>query len=405
MKTINTIAFVCFLILFSNIIKAQNKTLYIIDSVAYFDNTPYVVYHDKYDTLIHNDEIANYRIITNFIEIEKLGYSSDSIVIINTKEMLNRPNELRIIPNIRQFTLRTGIIFDKELKNKYTGPFVDYSINGALKRKGFIKDGIIDGKVAEYDKKGRINREIKFKNGFLTNQQTEYWPNGNVRTKVEIDEDKTNKVSDYTSNGSLIYVYTLDKNSLRYLKPQKNDLKKFTSLFPKYKFLSKTHYKTFFDEYKIRKSLYVPKSYITYFSLGTSLFRCGEIENAIQMLDSAIILEPTHIDSRICRLYCIIFKYEFNNFKTISNFTNNFDKITFDSIVTNSLDLEKICQDIEELKKQGYNQTCECEFESYEGESIIFKTSLIEAEIKYCKPLNTSLGRGSSLSRFFPSRL
>jgi hypothetical protein len=98
MKTINTIAFVCFLILFSNIIKAQNKTLYIIDSVAYFDNTPYVVYHDKYDTLIHNDEIANYRIITNSIEIEKLGYSSDSIVIINTKEMLNRPNELRIIP-------------------------------------------------------------------------------------------------------------------------------------------------------------------------------------------------------------------------------------------------------------------------------------------------------------------
>lgn len=390
MKNVKTILLICVsTLLVNNLAKGQKQSLYVIDSVAYYEETPIFNSNERNEMFLHDDEIANSRIITNQNEIENLGYHVDTVIFIITNELLHRPSEYKKLTNFKHLRFNNTLLFDRKLEKPFTGQFIDYNINGTIKRVGSIKNGIIEGIVKEYDKKGRLCIEIEYKEGIRTNNFTEYWSNGNIRTKVEKNESQVEHWSNYSSEGLMLSEYSYDKDyNLKYSKSQKERLKKFTTLIPENKFKSKSNYQTFLNEFKNIKLLFNPKSYDIYLFLGTSLFYCGELENAIQILDSAIAFEPSDVDSRICRLYCLIFKYEHKNCKTIYKFPKYFDDKNYNSLINIDNDFKNICQDIQELKNQGYSYECEYIYENYNGEGFAFHINLKEAEKEYCKTIN-----------------
>jgi len=380
------IALFCFIVLIANTsLKAQGRTLYVIDSVAYYDNIFYVDFSERNKAFLYDDEIANSRIITDSTEIRNFGYYTDTVIFITTKELLKRPPEYKMIQNIKNLKFHETLLYSADNTALYNGPFIEYNINGTIERTGVIKDGVIEGKVKKYDRKGRVSNEYEYKGGMEILPYTEYWPNGNLFTKYENDDYQLIKTSTYTSNGKLIMEYTFDSdNNIHYSKSFKKELKELKLLTPKRLFKNKDNYTEFLKDFKNTTSLFNPKSFETYFTLGATLFYYGEFDNAIHMLDTAISLEPSYYNSRIFRLYCLIFKYEFNNFQTI-NSVKAFDSKNFEIIEKDPIELSKICQDIEELKNQGFKHTCEYNYEDIQGNEISFKVNLTEAENKYCK--------------------
>jgi len=379
------VALFCFIVLIVNTsLKAQRRILYVIDSVAYYDNLFYVDYNERKKAFLYDDEIASSKLIADSVEIKKLGYHSDTLVFIITKEFLKRPLEYKLMQNIKNLIFYETLLYNKSFTAPYTGSFIEYNINGTIERTGFIKNGVIEGIVKKYDNKGRVLTESEFKGGVETSSIIEYWPNGNVFRKYERHPD-FDLASFYTSDGKLIMEYTYDSDyNIHYSKSLKKEYKEFKHLIPKSLFRNEDNYTLFLKDFKKNTSLFNPKSFETYFFLGITLMYYGEFENAIHMLDTAIYLEPSYYDSRICRLYCLIFKYEFENFQTINNF-KAFDKKSLDLIKRDSTDLLKICQDINELKDQGFKHQCEYIYEDVQGNEFPFKINLPAAEKKYCK--------------------
>jgi len=378
------ITFIFFILFISNTyIKAQSRILYVIDSVPYYDDIFYIDYSERNKAFLYEDEIANSKIITDSIEIKKLGYHSDTVIFILTKELLKRPNEYKMIQNIKKLKFYGTLLYNPDFSAPYTGSFIEYYINGKVERTGFIKAGVIEGKVKKYDGRGRLFVESEYKGGVEALPYTEFWPNGNVLTKCEEDQSLLVKCSTYTSTGKLMMEFTIDDdNTIHYSKSLKKELKGLKQLVTKKHFKKNENYNQFLKDYN-KSTLLNPKSFETYSFLGTMFLYYGELENAIHMLDTAISLEPSHYNSRICRLYCLIFKYEFNNFQTINN-AKTFDIKNLELIEKDPIDLLKICQDIEELKKQEFLHECEYKYEDFQGNEISFKINLAEAEKKYC---------------------
>ena len=76
------------------------------------------------------------------------------------------------------------------------------------------------------------------------------------------------------------------------------------------------------------------------------------------MLDSALAYEPLHFETRICRLYFRIYKYERGYPISISPFKQSvINPIKFTE-EEKRRDYMIICEDIQRLKENGYPQRC-----------------------------------------------
>ncbi|HUW06223.1 MAG TPA: hypothetical protein VMW01_08165 [Williamwhitmania sp.] len=371
-KTKLIFSLIASLILSTHITKGQGKTLYVIDSIPFYQNMPFIKEIAADDMHLYDDEIASQKIYTDSVKIKNLGFEIfDTVIVIETKEMLKRPLELSKIPNKKLFQIYNTFIYYQNGDKPYTGPFIDYNINGSIKERGYINNGTIEGIVYEYDNMGKIKKEEDFKNGFSARSYREFWPNGKIKAKYNFSFSSPNEYSLYTSQG---------------LKIPKS-YKKITSFINEKQFHSDDTYKTILKLFQNSNYRINQKSYDAFLFLGASLFYNGEVELAIQMLDSALVREPEDINSRICRLYCTIFKYENSKLRSIKPIKENYTFAPIDSSALSErpIDIRTICNDIHELKAQGYNHLCSYTYEDDEGSDVKFFVSIPDAEKIYCK--------------------
>ncbi len=369
MKNIYSVLTILFLT--TNMASSQEKTLYVIDSIPYSQTMPFIKDLTTEDLLLYDDEIASRKIVTDSVEIKKMGFEdSDTVIVIETKGKLKRPTELNNIPNKKLFKIQNTFIYYKNAQKPYTGPYVDYNINGSLKERGYVNNGTIEGIVYKYDGMGRVKKEEDYKNGISARSYREFWPNGNIKTKVNYSYSPPNDYILYSSNGKRIKVVN----------------KKITDFIEEQDFQNKNNYQKFLNSFQSNNYRINEKSYASFLYLGTSLFYYGEVKLAIRILDSAIIREPLDIDSRVCRLYCTIFKYENKKPTSIKPIMDDYTFAPIDSSSVSEMesDLKNICNDIHELKMQGYNHFFTYKYEDEDGNDINFFVSIVDAEKRYC---------------------
>lgn len=378
MKTIISIA--TLFILTINVSQGQSKTVFVIDSIPYFSNLPYIQCLTAEELFLYDDEIESTRIVTDTMEKRRYGcIGVDTIIVVKTKEMQTRPAERWRIPNKKQFQAIDGLYYYKNSDKPYSGPYIDFNTNGTLKETGNLIDGSINGIVNTYDKRGRLAKaEFKTK-GVRTGSYIEYWSNGRIKISKE------EMVSCYfSSTGQLLLEQSPSgMYSNEYQKLRKNTFVHIGEILPKSWIKDGKKYRDYLSEYKDGNYLVNPNSYLTYQHLSVTLFLSGEIDNAIKMLDSAISLEPLDFESRMFRLYCRIFKYENSSFKSIKKFRKSSNTEPTYRYEKNAADTASISDDIKVLKEQGYIHICKFTYEDNEGYDVGLCTDIQMAEKIY----------------------
>lgn len=354
-----------------NIARGQERIFYVIDSIPFNNNNPFVNLTDKEEMVLYNDEIASINITTDCKEIKNLGYNVDTVVFVITREFLNRPLEFKKIPNAKSLNFYSALFYDSNQEHPYTGPFVDFFVNGKIKSKGFIKNGVIEGILYEYDQMGRVEFERDYLKGMPSRTYRQYWSNGKMCSKVE-RESQFERQCEYSSNGKLLstFTYEYDGIKIKYSKQQIKTFKTAKEILPKKYFKDELNYKNIIKFYKSNSRDFDPDAYYTYFSLGTTLFCFGEVDLAINMLDTALLKEPLDFNSRICRVQCLMDRLE-----NSTNQNNDYDRI-------------KICLDIQELKNNGYKHKCKYEYEKEDGTAFYFNVDIDAIQTKYCSKTN-----------------
>jgi len=364
---------------------SQNRTLYVIDSIPYYNTMPFIkVLRPKYYNL-HDDEIAKKEILFDKTEINNKGYKGvDTVYTIVTKEFINRKPEFKKIPDVKLFTVNGGFVYYNNTKKPYSGPFIETEINGKITTKGFYKNGKIVGKLYKYDPNGRIKNKINISTG----QNIAYWPNGVVRSKTN---GTHTYMAMYSSEGDLLYkrFSDINNNYESKVKVSKKYLKLKKPIVVKDYFKDDENYNDYINQLEYNDSIIQPMSYESYFFLSLTLFNYGEVEGCIQLLDTAINNEPLDIELRICRLYSIIYKYEFNKFISIKEYSEDHQPLLPSNDNLNEIDLNKICEDLNELKKYGYNHYCDYMNENEWGEPYgFFNIDLKKVDEIYCMKQN-----------------
>jgi len=104
-----------------------------------------------------------------------------------------------------------------EVKNNtpYSGPFIDYYLNGEKKINGTIENGTLTGIYNEYYSTGQISRIAFFKAGLLEGKDRHFFRNGQLYSSVENFNGETHgdwKI--YFENGKLSQHSTFKKGNI-----------------------------------------------------------------------------------------------------------------------------------------------------------------------------------------------
>jgi len=340
---------------------------------------------------LSEDEVEFAEVITDPESIKTVGfYNLDTIISIKTKYYAKLPQEVTKIPNKKKLHFNNNRYCNPETDSVYNGQFFDTYLNGKISMKGEINNGVICGLVSNYNIGGILHSNVyskikQYKNINSTDIKPEvqidsiisFWANGNTRNITRIFESSTSvEYEDYTSDGKLIEKATIiskSEPSEIYINPTFTFKKKFSRKQKKgyqnyYKLLlNSTNFNnkntlSLLKQNPKEKKLVNPKSHITFSKLGFDLFLFGETESAIRMLDSALAHEPLDFETRICRLYFRIYKYERNYPISISQFKQSIINPIKYTEEEKKRDYMIICEDIQRLKENGYPQRCYYDF-------------------------------------------
>ncbi|WP_158559179.1 tetratricopeptide repeat protein [Deminuibacter soli] len=175
-----TIALVICLFCCSRDLHAQSgKTLFYIDSTAIHPEDL-----DPTETTIQVADMAVFRRITAKDSLQQLGFPDvDTVMFIITKAWLSRPDSLRHIPTLKQLVLKNDHLYLDTLKQPYSGPFIEYYLNGAKKTFGDVVNGQIEGYANVFYPDGSLMESHYYSHNKEDGMREEYFPNGVIKRR------------------------------------------------------------------------------------------------------------------------------------------------------------------------------------------------------------------------------
>lgn len=315
-------------ILFSIISKGQDQkdnTIYIVDSVPIIQNPT------EEESSLNPSEIADIVVIRNRDSLRMLGYEKmDGAIFIFTVEYKNRPEEVKNIPTTMRMTRQDGKLFLTGSPTPYSGPFIDYFLNGKKQGEGFLKEGKLNGLRTIYYHSGPPSVERQYEDGIENGTEKEYYADGSLSQKGDFRNGKEEGVWEmYYPNGQVKQRNTFEKGkfigesltyySLGRIKARESVVdghpvpdparEKIQKLFDKGTDAEKNgDHRQALKNYA--KCLEIDTSFAeAYFGIGASKMNDERYDEAILNFDKALSLEPYFKEVLADRAYCRIQKY------------------------------------------------------------------------------------------------
>jgi antitoxin component YwqK of YwqJK toxin-antitoxin module len=342
MKTLFTTLLLQFLIVYAFAQEAAEKILYVVDSIAIIDEP------EEGLGSLSEEDIQEITVVTNKATIEQYGYKgNDKVILITTKAYASRPSELKQIPSTKAMERNDGRWYLLNSSTPYSGPFIDYYLNGRKQGEGNFKEGVVEGTRTVYYPDGKKNFQRNYSNGIENGEAEQYFPNGQLKYKGVFKEGKElGRWEEWYSTGKLKRVTEFKAGKAILSKEQE----KYHTL------LSKANQQFRDSNYQgavktLDKAIELDPSYSdAYFERGTAYFYDFKFDEAIKDYNKALELEPLHMKALSNRAFARIRKYEFKGSRTLSKTGGVTVMASKDKAEMPKEEQELVCEDL----KKGY---------------------------------------------------
>ena len=346
----------------------SDNVLYIVDSIPVIEEPK-----EGFGTLTEN-EIDRVEVLKNKEDIEKTGYKDlDGIIYVFTKKYANRPDSIKAIPSTKLMIKKNGTWYLNNENQPYSGPFIDYYLNGNKQGEGILFNGRLKGKRYLHYLNGQVSDEKEYENGisngsdkrfyedgtlmqkgtFRNGQEVGIWemfhPNGQLKQQTNFLNGKMDGESiSYYSTGE-IKGKNVYQNGI-YQEDKVND-----KLFDYYKqgqeLYKQRNFKSAIKKYS--KCIELQGNWVDgYFARGTAKMNNFDFDGAILDFDKAIEIEPYFTNAYSNRAFALMRKYELGNGRTLSK-SKDFQIIASKNTEIPESDLVKICADLKKAITLG----------------------------------------------------
>ncbi|MBB6128377.1 hypothetical protein [Mucilaginibacter lappiensis] len=334
----------CFLLLFCSSLSisfAQTSQ----DSVIYIvDGSPIIETPGDDDQMLNSD-VDKLEVVTDISKIKIAGYAgkANKIIYITTKAYLTRTPQEKLIVSTKAMVRKNGAWYLKDAATPYTGPFIDYFMNGRKQGEGILKDGFVEGIRTVYYPNGNKRYSYTYTRGLENGDSEEYFLNGKLKQKGTFANEKEIGLwQDFYSTGKLKRQSTFVNNKQEVPKEDT----KFYALLDKALALMKDEdytaaIKKLDDAAKIN-----PGYSDLYFYRGTAKLDNFDFDNSIADLDKAIEIEPLYIEAISNRAFARLRKYEFKDSRTLRKTKEVTILAAKDKVPIPKEDQDKICADL-----------------------------------------------------------
>lgn len=313
------------------------RILYVVDSIAIIEDP------EEDEGAIDEAAIETITVVNDKIEMKKYGYSDhDKIIFIITKEYSKRSPELKKIPTTKSMSTRAHLWYLQE-GIPYSGPFIDYYLNGKKEEEGYFKKGKVDGLNKVYFPNGNVDHYITYVNGIENGESKEYFVNGQVRQEGLFKNGKEDGIwKEWYSTGQLKRQTLFNEGKMELPK----DENKFYSLFNKgIDLFNEGNYVTAVKNYD--KAIELNPNYNeVYLHRSRAYLYDLKFDDALADCDKAIALEPLYMEAYSNRGFVRLRKYEMKNSRTLSKGNGVIVLAAKDKVEIPKDELEKMCADL-----------------------------------------------------------
>lgn len=350
--------------LISSIGVSQNENeniLYIVDSIPIIDEPK-----EGFGTLTEN-EIDRVEVVKNRQAIEKTGLKDlDGIIYVFTKEYAKRPDSIKAIPTTNLMTKRNGAWYLKNQAQPYSGPFIDYYLNGKKQGEGILFNGKLRGKRLLYHLNGEISDIVNYENGLPHGTEERFYKDGTLMQKGEFKngneigiwemyhpngqlKQRTNFVNGKMDGESISYYSTGEvkgknvyKNGV-YQKDKTND-RLFTLYNESQELYRQVNYKGAIK--KLDNALKLDSNWADgYFARATMKLNDFQFDEAIKDFNKTLEIEPYFTNAYSNRAFAILRKHELGSSRTISK-SKDIHIVASKNTEIPKSELTKICADL-----------------------------------------------------------
>ncbi|MBC8053649.1 MAG: hypothetical protein H7Y13_11350 [Sphingobacteriaceae bacterium] len=330
------------LLISSNIFaqQAEERILYVVDSIPIIDEP-----EEGFGSL-SQEAIHEVQVVTTKTKIEQHGFSDvDKLIFITTKEFFNRPPELREIPTVNAMQRKDdGKWYLKKSVQPYTGPFIDYFLDGKKQGEGNIKNGLVNGLRTVYYPNGKKSFYRTYDNsGIADGEAASFFSNGQIKNKGVFKNEKEDGIwQEWYSTGKLKRE-TAFKNGKAL--PTKEE-EAFHSLLSKAGRLYKEE--NIMGAIKqLNKAIEMNPYYSdAFFERGTMKLNDFKFDEAIADFDKALEIEPLYMKAFTNRAFTRLRKYQLKNSRTLSKSNGVTVLASKDKVDIPAEELAKICNDL-----------------------------------------------------------
>ena len=345
MKSILSLIFLLISInLFSQ--QAEEKILYVVDSI------PVVEEPKNEDLSLSQDAIHAVEVVTSKSKMEEYGYKDlDKLIFIITREYHSRSPELKKIPSTRAMERKEGRWHLKNGSIPFTGPFIDYFLNGKKQGEGFLKNGLVEGLRTVYYPNGNKSFSRNYNaNGIADGEASGYFPNGQIKNQGSFKEGKEEGTwKEWYSTGKVKRQSNFKSGKPTLTKEEE----KFYSLINRSKqFFKEGDYQGAIKQ--LTKAIELnPEFEEAYFERGTAFLYDLKFEEAIQDFNRAIQLEPLYMKALSNRAFALIRNHEFKDSRTLNKTNGVTILATKKDVIIPEEDRNRICEDLNKAHELG----------------------------------------------------
>jgi antitoxin component YwqK of YwqJK toxin-antitoxin module len=347
----------------------KDNVLYVVDSIA--------ITGFYSDFTIADEDIASIYVETERKLIRAAGFSdADKVCYIITKSFANRSDSVKAIPRVRNMSLKKGLYYLKHEKTPYSGPIIDFHLNGKLSLSGSMENGFFADTLLFYgSNQETYGFRLYNKNNLTYKEIAKLW-NHSLYYMGDFKNDKPiGKHILYYTNGRIRIIRNYDDNSVLeglyeeyyssgILKSQMNYTKGTIIMNEKDNTIDKlfTEYYTYKRQGDIINTLATLDKIIevdsnninAYNKKGECLLEILKCDEAITCFSKSIEIEPLSSESYKNHVFAYVKKYESLNSKQpekidLLNIDFNLNAIQLDASV-----IKIICDDIAKIEAEKF---------------------------------------------------